>query len=368
VYTSAGEQMVLTEEDKQRQAQERERLDHLGRVAVTRQRMKVAGLQVARHRSSSGSWPETLDEVLEATEDEYLKHCFFDAWGNPLELRILPNDSFAIICRGANGEVGGRDENADFVISERQIRRYLAIIRQRSSSRWGWGGGRSGSDWSAESLVRDIRRYKERHGELPDDLNDLTRGGPEGPIRRSLPEDNWGNPYIYVRHGDDQFNIVSLGADARPGGVRDNADTVFPRPGRSPDAQDDDFFFDEPIVRRVEARPDPDEQNNQLAEIARAQMESIHFALLEYEAEHGAFPDTLDAIAERLPEGRVPLDPWDNEFMYEVGEDGFRLVSFGSSGEEGGQGHAADVELTKDGFKEPEPEPESDNEAEAAYE
>lgn len=43
----------------------------------------------------------------------------------------------------------------------------------------------------------------------------------------------------------------------------------------------------------------------------------------------------------------VPLDPWNNEYVYEFpgadGQDSFSLMSFGSDGAPGGEGEAADI-------------------------
>ena len=46
-----------------------------------------------------------------------------------------------------------------------------------------------------------------------------------GYIRGGLPKDPWGNPYEYLNPGEHgEFDIISLGADGRPGGEGANAD------------------------------------------------------------------------------------------------------------------------------------------------
>lgn len=46
-------------------------------------------------------------------------------------------------------------------------------------------------------------------------------------LEKSVPNDPWGNPYIYRIPGENrEFDLISLGADGRPGGVADNADIV----------------------------------------------------------------------------------------------------------------------------------------------
>ncbi len=50
---------------------------------------------------------------------------------------------------------------------------------------------------------------------------------PEGYLsRREVPRDPWGNEYVYVVPGRDgaPFEIISYGADGRPGGAGDAAD------------------------------------------------------------------------------------------------------------------------------------------------
>lgn len=43
-------------------------------------------------------------------------------------------------------------------------------------------------------------------------------------LDRPLPPDPWGNPYVYETQGDDNFLVVSYGADSAPGGEGDASD------------------------------------------------------------------------------------------------------------------------------------------------
>lgn len=48
-------------------------------------------------------------------------------------------------------------------------------------------------------------------------------------LRRAVPLDPWGNPYVYTAPGANNpagFDLLSLGADGRPGGEGDNADIL----------------------------------------------------------------------------------------------------------------------------------------------
>ena len=112
------------------------------------------------------------------------------------------------------------------------------------------------------------------------------------------------------------------------------------------------------IVPRIMGRP---EQAKQLK--ARMQIESISTALKLYKLDNGAYPTTeqgLGALIEQpatgdapknwrqggyLEKGRVPKDPWGNEFIYlSPGiHDDFDLISYGADGSAGGEGKDADI-------------------------
>ncbi len=93
---------------------------------------------------------------------------------------------------------------------------------------------------------------------------------------------------------------------------------------------------------------------------AMADMKAVETALGMYKLDSGTYPTTeqgLSALVEPPAEGpaarsyreegyleRVPLDPWNQEFLY--GSDGrsYVLRSLGSDGEEGGDGVDADLD------------------------
>lgn len=96
---------------------------------------------------------------------------------------------------------------------------------------------------------------------------------------------------------------------------------------------------------------------------ARSQMEMLTAALDAYRLDNGRYPTTqqgLDAlwaepVAEPRPRGwngpylrkRVPLDPWDNPYVYrfpaEENPHGFDLLTYGADGQPGGTGEDADI-------------------------
>ncbi len=54
---------------------------------------------------------------------------------------------------------------------------------------------------------------------LPDSLDDLTRG--DDPLAESIPNDPWGNAYIYRVQSETDYEIFSAGPDGEPGTADD---------------------------------------------------------------------------------------------------------------------------------------------------
>lgn len=69
-------------------------------------------------------------------------------------------------------------------------------------------------------LEGQVEQYYTMEGELPDQLEDLTEG-PRPYIEGEVPEDPWGNDYIYDRQGSQQFEIYSAGPDEVEGTEED---------------------------------------------------------------------------------------------------------------------------------------------------
>lgn len=94
---------------------------------------------------------------------------------------------------------------------------------------------------------------------------------------------------------------------------------------------------------------------------AKIQIDRIGGILLEYKRKCGAYPTTdqgLDALVsaptsgrecKRYPpngfisDGKIPLDPWDTEFIYESDGRRYTLISLGVDGLEGGEEWDADI-------------------------
>lgn len=112
------------------------------------------------------------------------------------------------------------------------------------------------------------------------------------------------------------------------------------------------------IVPRIMGRPEEARRMK-----ARVQIESIETALKLYKLDSGSYPTTdqgLQALVEApsvgnlakrwrtggyLEKGKVPKDPWDNDFVYlSPGVNGeFDLTSYGKDGQPSGEGEDADI-------------------------
>ncbi len=98
---------------------------------------------------------------------------------------------------------------------------------------------------------------------------------------------------------------------------------------------------------------------------AKIQIKSLETALKMYKLDNGTYPSTeqgLDALVQApetgqlakkwrkggyLEKGRVPKDPWGNEYIYLCpgvhNPDSFDLLSYGPDGEPGGEEENADI-------------------------
>lgn len=97
----------------------------------------------------------------------------------------------------------------------------------------------------------------------------------------------------------------------------------------------------------------------------KIQMQGLADRLKEFRRHCGFYPTSdqgLDALINKPSGGReckryqpggyiegdqVPLDPWDNEFIYVSDGKKFNIVSFGNDGLEGGEGEDADIPLNE---------------------
>ena len=94
---------------------------------------------------------------------------------------------------------------------------------------------------------------------------------------------------------------------------------------------------------------------------AKIQMKSLADRLKEFRRDCNTYPTTeqgFDALIEKptggreckryapggyIEGGKVPQDPWDNEFIYESDGKTFTIISLGADNAEGGEGVDADI-------------------------
>jgi general secretion pathway protein G len=95
---------------------------------------------------------------------------------------------------------------------------------------------------------------------------------------------------------------------------------------------------------------------------AKIQVKSIGDRLKEFRRDCGFFPTTdqgLDALLNKpegggreckrysptgyIDGGKIPVDPWDGEYIYESDGKAYTIISLGADNAEGGEGFDADI-------------------------
>jgi len=97
------------------------------------------------------------------------------------------------------------------------------------------------------------------------------------------------------------------------------------------------------------------QQAGAMRDVAMTEISTLEAALDIYRLDVGEYPDSLDGLMTN-DSGRaswngpylrrsVPLDPWDNDYIYDASGRDFTLISYGADGERGGQDDDADIGL-----------------------
>ena len=97
------------------------------------------------------------------------------------------------------------------------------------------------------------------------------------------------------------------------------------------------------------------QQAGAMRDVAMTEISTLEAALDIYRLDVGEYPDSLDGLMTN-DSGRaswngpylrrsVPLDPWDNDYIYDASGRDFTLISYGADGERGGEDDDADIEL-----------------------
>lgn len=84
---------------------------------------------------------------------------------------------------------------------------------------------------------------------------------------------------------------------------------------------------------------------------AKAQIKNFKTALIAYKLKFKKFPTTsegLDALINNgeksfLDAKEVPVDPWNNPYLYTNNDGVYKIVSYGADGVQGGTGENADI-------------------------
>ena len=97
------------------------------------------------------------------------------------------------------------------------------------------------------------------------------------------------------------------------------------------------------------------QQAGAMRDVARTEISTLEAALDIYRLDVGEYPDTLDGLMEDDTDRAswngpylrraVPIDPWDNEYVYEGNGREFTLLSYGADGMSGGEEDDADIGL-----------------------
>ena len=113
----------------------------------------------------------------------------------------------------------------------------IGVIVAFAATRILWGGDRARVNLAkaqVQTLAEKVHQYEMDTGTLPNALGDLVTqpGGASGWLGRYAKDaelrDPWNTPYEYSVPGASQpFEIVSFGADRKPGGDSVNADIRY---------------------------------------------------------------------------------------------------------------------------------------------
>jgi len=75
-------------------------------------------------------------------------------------------------------------------------------------------------------------------------------------------------------------------------------------------------------------------------------MRGVQGALKLYYARHGKYPDTSQGFGILVSEkflDQAPNDAWGNDFIYTAEGSSYKIISYGSDGQQGGDGASADI-------------------------
>lgn len=84
-------------------------------VREAREQVVRAARAIQKYRRSRRAWPQSLDQLV----PDFLPEIPVDSWGRRLLYRAKKNGrGYLLACYGADGEPGGRLENADWLVED----------------------------------------------------------------------------------------------------------------------------------------------------------------------------------------------------------------------------------------------------------
>ena len=147
-----------------------------------------------------------------------------DGWGNKIEYNIIDDKLVTLMSFGADGKMGGKDENVDFI---------LPFNPNRPEDEYNPPPSEYPIPFTVVTYpnyhtVRAIRLIEEKlerdidiNSQLPQHIEDID-------CSQEFMRDGWGHKIIYtVMNDGKEYSLTSLGAGHQKGGEWENADIVF---------------------------------------------------------------------------------------------------------------------------------------------
>lgn len=69
--------------------------------------------------------------------------------------------------------------------------------------------------------------------------------------------------------------------------------------------------------------------------VAAAQIKNLKTAVQRYRQKQSQFPQSIEEVAEFMEDKKIPKDPWNEPYIYQIRDDGFTLHSKGPDKQDG---------------------------------
>lgn len=221
-FNSEGEFKPLTDAEKKALAEKTKRLERFAKHAVSHAKAVALAYALFQYLADYDKLPEKAENAV----SDDLKYLLTDAWGKAFTFKSLPKNNLAVISLGADAKKGGKDENADIVVTEADANAFSGY-REEYTNR------RPGMDWNADEVGEAIERYTKAKGKAPKTLAELI----EAEYINGPPQSWQDNVLTFVWIAEKEAYVVNLGEKGDLSGI----EGVFPLPGGvEPDYDDYD--------------------------------------------------------------------------------------------------------------------------------